>query len=341
MKALVTGGTGFLGRRVVSRLLGREMEVCCLVRPSSNIAPLYDSIDPRFHARLQIIRCHLESVGSSLVEVAGVEVCFHLASELRGATSVLFRSNVHGTRKLMDFASRLQVRRVVHVSSLGVYDAGHLRPGELLDESCPLDPEPHRRDGYTYSKIAQERVVWEASQQQSLPLVVVRPGVVFGPGRDCISSRIGLRLGNFLLHIGGARPLPYTYVENCADAIVQAGLEPAAEGQAFNLVDDNLPASCDLLKTYRRQVKGLHKLTVPQRAIGPLSALCEWYHRWSNGQLPAVLTRYKSAAMWKPVRYSNAKAKAMLGWSPAVDFPTALNATLAWLREHRQDVPAA
>jgi hypothetical protein len=79
-------------------------------------------------------------------------------------------------------------------------------------------------------------------------------------------------------------------------------------------------------------------LPVLQFAIGPLSRLCESYYRCSAGQLPAVLTRYQSMAQWKSLRYSNAKAKALLGWQPQIAFAEGLQQTLVWLR--RRDVIA-
>jgi nucleoside-diphosphate-sugar epimerase len=233
---------------------------------------------------------------------------------------------------LIEAALGARVCRCVLVSSLAVYGTAGLRRDDLLDEHCPLDPEPYRRDAYTYSKIAQEKVAWEALHQRGLPLAVIRPGVIYGPGRDCISGRVGIRLGGFLLRMGGRQRLPYTFVDNCARALLLAGVVPAAEGEAFNVVDDDPPTGRELVRLYRAEVGPLRGITVPGWAIAPVSGLCEWYHRWSRGQLPAVLTRYKSDAIWKPLRYDNGKAKGVLGWRPQTDFASGLAQTFAWLR---------
>ena len=84
-----------------------------------------------------------------------------------------------------------------------------------------------------------------------------------------------------------------------------------------------------LLKQYRREVERLRVVPVPYWAISPLSRANEWYHEWSRGQLPAVLTRYKSMAAWKRLDYSNAKAKRLLGWTPAVTVAEGLRLTNA------------
>jgi nucleoside-diphosphate-sugar epimerase len=243
---------------------------------------------------------------------------------MTGGAPMLFMNNVIATRAILAMIPGSAVKRFVLVSSLGVYGAGQLKKGATLDETTPLDPAPHRRDPYTYSKVAQERVAWQARETLGVPLVVIRPGVIYGPGRGAMSSRVGLRVGKLLLRMGGRQHVPYTYVDNCAAAIAAAVTAQGVEGQAFNIIDDDLPTAKHVLKHHRRSVERLHVLPVPHWAIGAASGLCEWYHRWSRGQLPAVLTRYKSAAQWGRLRYSNGKAKAVLGWRPAISFDEGL-----------------
>ena len=132
------------------------------------------------------------------------------------------------------------------VSSLGVYGASALHEGSVLDEACPLDPQPHRRDPYSYSKVEAEHIAWQSHKDRALPLVVVRPGVIYGPGRGCLSSRVGLQFGNYMIRLGSQK-MPYTYVDNCAAAIERAATLPGMEGQAFNIVDDELPTGRQVL----------------------------------------------------------------------------------------------
>src|SRR5206468_3579509 len=83
-----------------------------------------------------------------------------------------------------------------------------------------------------------------------------------------------IRLGSFLLMMGGRQRLPYTHVTNCARAVVLAGEVPGIEGQAFNVVDDELPTGRQLVKRYRREVGPVRKMAIPRWAIPPLSGLC-------------------------------------------------------------------
>jgi nucleoside-diphosphate-sugar epimerase len=262
------------------------------------------------------------AAASDALAAADVDVVVHAAAAMGGGAPVLFLNNVVALRRFLDVLQKLPSppRRFVHVSSFGVYGTGHLRGGDTLDETCPLDPAPHLRDPYSYSKIAQEQVVWEAHAAGRLPLVVIWPGVIYGPGRGSLSNRIGLRVGRLMVRMGGGQQLPYTYVDNVAAAVALAASVPGIEGQAFNVLDDDLPRAKAVLKQYRREVERLRVVPVPYWAIRPLSGACEWYNRWSEGQLPAVLTRYKSMAAWKRLKYTNAKAKSVLGWKPSVSF---------------------
>ena len=352
MNILVTGGTGFLGKRLVRHLLGQGHDVCCLVRPGSDTPSFRAAVTPQ---TAQPAAGNLSVIAGSLNKVeqlapalsdSAPDTIVHAAAAMGGGAPTLFLNNVVALRQLLDVvATRLpNLRRFVHVSSLGVYGTSHLSNGDTLDETCPLDPQPHLRDPYTYSKVAQEQLLWDAHRdpQRNLPLVVVRPGVIYGPGRGVLSNRIGLRLGPVLVRMGGTQQLPYTYVDNCAAGVALAATVPTAiEGQAFNLLDDDLPRAKSVLKQYRRQVERLRVVPVPHWAISPLSGANEWYHRWSRGQLPAVLTRYKSGAMWKRLRYSNVKAKTVLGWAPKVTFDEGIRLTNDASRQQKQETSAA
>jgi nucleoside-diphosphate-sugar epimerase len=317
---------------LVRQLLESGAEVRCLARAGSDQASLRRSLPPEHAARLTAHKGSLERPESYRPALEGCDVLFHSAAALRGSVPALFLSNVVGTRGLIEQAGRAGVRRLVMVSSIAVHGVSGLPAHSTVDESCPLDPEPHRRDAYTFSKVGQEQVAWDAHRRGAVPLVVVRPGVIYGPGRDCISARVGLRFGGLLVKMGNQK-LPHTFVDNCASAVQLAGTVPGVEGESFNVVDDAPPTGSELLAEYRRSGQRLRVVRVPGPAIGPLSRLCQWYHRWSRGQLPDVLTPYKSAAQWKPLHYSNAKAKAVLGWAPRVGFGEGLRRTLDWLRE--------
>jgi nucleoside-diphosphate-sugar epimerase len=320
MMTLVTGASGFLGRRLVHELASDGCRVRCFLRPSSRVDELREFVGPSLWPLVEIVRGDLMNVDDCRRAMDGVEVVQHVAAGLTGSPATLFLNTVVPTRRLVEACSGSAIRRFVLVSSLGVYGAAGLRRNSLLDESCPVDDKPHLRDPYTYSKIVQEQAAWEAHREQGLPLVVIRPGVIYGPGRGVLSNRIGLTVGGILFRIGGRRQLPYVYVDHCATALRQAGLEPGVVGQAFNVLDDDLPSGKRVLRMQRRAGSRVRSLWIPQAAIGPLSSLYESYSRWSEGQLPAVITRYRSDSMWRPLRFTNARARERLRWQPHLCF---------------------
>lgn len=314
MNIFITGGTGFLGKFVVRKLLDEGHAVQCLMRPSSDVDSLLESIPAEIRSRLQFVHGQLNRLTADVLE--GCDAVCHVAAAMKGAAAALFADNVIGIRRLLKMTHAAGVARVVLVSSLGVYGTSGLRPNSVLDESCPLDEQPHLRDPYTYSKLAGELIAWEEFRAGRCPLVVVRPGVIYGAGRDPLSSRVGISVGRLLVRMGGRQLLPYVNVEACAAGIVLAVTSPGIEGEAFNLLDDELMTARAFLKMYRRVRRDLHVVPVPHWAIGSLSRLNVWYHKRSLGQLPAVLTPYKSNAAWKPLKYSTQKAQTKLGWVP-------------------------
>jgi nucleoside-diphosphate-sugar epimerase len=320
MNALVTGATGFLGRRLVRELTSEGARVRCLVRPSSRVDDLRESLPNSQWDLVDVVRGELMNADDCRRALDGIDTVYHVAAGLTGSSAVLFLNTVVPTRRLIDACLASEIRRFVLVSSLGVYGAAALRRHSILDETCPVDTQPHRRDPYTYSKLVQEQVAWEAHRDRGLPLVVIRPGVIYGPGRGLISNRIGLSIGGTLLRIGSGRKLPYIYVDHCATALRQAGMQPGIIGEAFNVLEDSLPTGRQVLTMYRRAGRKVRSLWLPQLAIGPLSSLYEAYSRWSEGQLPPVITRYRSDSIWKPLEFTNAKARTRLGWKPHLPF---------------------
>jgi nucleoside-diphosphate-sugar epimerase len=159
--------------------------------------------------------------------------------------------------------------------------------------------------------------------------VIVRPGAVFGPGKRELSGRIGINTFGFFIHLGGSNQLPLTFVDNCADAIVLSGLKPGVDGETFNIVDDELVTSKQLLAAYKGAVSSFFSIRVPYPLAYGFSYAWEKYSHWSKGQLPPVFNRRRCSAEWKGNHYSNQKLHERLGWRPRVPMEQAMKAFLA------------
>lgn len=229
-------------------------------------------------------------------------------------------NSVVTTRNLLDAAASHGIlKRFVNVSSFAVYSNRRKSRGTLLDESCPVEQSPALRgEAYCFAKVEQEQIVIEYGKQRSVPYVIVRPGQVYGPGNEGITGRVGIGTFGIFLHMGGSNTIPLTYVDNCADAIILAGLQSGVDGQIFNVVDDNLPTSRKFLRLYKKNVGAFSSLYVPHAFSYLLCYLWEKYSSWSHEQLPPVFNRRRWHAYWKSTNYSNQKLKNYLAWTPRV-----------------------
>jgi nucleoside-diphosphate-sugar epimerase len=229
-------------------------------------------------------------------------------------------NSVVTTRNLLDACLlHKQLKRFVNVSSFAVYNNAERTRGDLLDEGCPVERHPEvRGEAYCFAKSKQDEIVVEYGSRYPLPYVIVRPGVVYGPGNLAITGRVGIGTFGLFLHLGGSNSIPLTYVDNCAAAITLAALKPGVDGEVFNVVDDDLPSSRRFLRLYKRHVKRFPSLYLPKAVSYSLCNLWERYSAWSEGQLPPAFNRSRWNSLWKKTRYTNEKLKTRLGWRPLV-----------------------
>jgi nucleoside-diphosphate-sugar epimerase len=336
---LVTGAAGFIGTRVVEQLLQRGFRnIRAFVRPSSDLTRLESARRASDGAGPTVIRGNLLSRLDCAAACKDVAVVFHLAAG-RGEKSVpdAFVNSVVTTRNLLEACvEHARLRRFVNVSSLSVYS--NLGPPRgVLDEGSALETRPQLRgDAYSFAKVKQDELVMDYTARFGVPVVTVRPGYVYGPGKEAITGRVGVGGFGVFLHLGGGNPLPLTYVDNCAEAIILAGLRAGIDGEVFNVVDDDLPSSRRFLRLYKANVRRFPSIYVPHAASYALSWLWEAYARWSQNQLPPVYNRCVWHTYWKRTRYSNAHLKERLGWTPSVATAEGLRRYFAACRERFQ-----
>lgn len=320
MHIFVTGATGFLGRYTVAELLRRGHQVRAALRSDSSVPVSWQN-----QPQLQVVPVNLTQLDSLTAALAGVDAVIHLAAAKTGDWQTQFNSTVSATATLLQAMTQAQVRRLVAISTFSVYDYLHLPAGATLDETTALETNPASRDIYAQTKLRQEALCREFGQTHLV--TILRPGIVYG--RDALwNASLGAKKGNLWLQVGGQATLPLTYVENCAAAIASALEQEAAIGQILNVVDDDLP-------TQQRYVEQLlTHLPSPPRQIHLswplLAALADgaWKLNTSLGgrlKLPGLLIPARLHARFKPLQYSNVRAKQILNWTP----PYSLDAALA------------
>jgi nucleoside-diphosphate-sugar epimerase len=342
-RILVTGSSGFIGSKVVEKLLEYGFaNLRCFVRPSSYLGGL-KNVFAKFDAgrNIELVTGDLLSRDDCQKAAEGISIIYHLAAGMEKSFAGAFMNSALATRNLMDaFLQFGKPKRFVNISSFAVYSNLTLKRGGLLDETCPLEDAPQERfDPYGFGKLKQEELVKEYGSKYELPYVIVRPGYVFGPGKRELSGRVGNSTFGLFVQVSGAQFLPLTFVDNCAEAIVLAGLRAGINGEVFNIVDDELPTGRQFLKAYRNKAKSLLSIRLPYVVGYTMSLLWEKYSRWSKKQLPPVFNRRRCSAEWKGNRYSNQKLKERLGWKPRVPMDRAMEAFLAQFASNGNNDP--
>jgi nucleoside-diphosphate-sugar epimerase len=340
-RILVTGATGFIGVRLVKSLLDHGFRnLRCFVRPSSAVKRV-EALKGRCRdgAQIEFFEGNLLSREDCIAATSDVTAVFHLAAG-RGEKSYpdAFLNSVVTTRNLLE-ATMLHkcLKRFVNISSFAVYTNTKKPLRRVLDESCPVETRPELRgDAYCFAKVKQDDIVAEYSKKFGIPCVTLRPGHVYGPGNEAISARVGIGTFGVFLHLGGSNAIPFTYVDNCAEAIVLAGLKKGTEGEVFNIVDDDRPPSREFLRLYKRHVGRFHSVYIPHFISYILCWLWERYSKWSEGQLPPAFNRLRWHANWKKTSYSNNKLKARVGWTPHVPTAEALSRYFESCRDRKK-----
>lgn len=217
MKAFVTGGTGFIGQRVVEKLRSRGDEVVALVRSPGKAAPLLD-------AGATLVEGDLADEQAIRQGVDGADAVFHVGAAYKvgipkSEHEELWDANVEGTRRVLDAAIAAGVPRIVYVSTGNVF--GNTR-GQVVDETYERDGEDfvsyYDETKYRAHQIAKERIAAGA------PIVIVQPGVVYGPGDHSEVGNVINKVAKGKLPAKAFTDAGFTmvYVDDVADGILLA-----------------------------------------------------------------------------------------------------------------------
>ena len=335
---LVTGATGFIGSKVVERLIDYGFRnLRCFARPSSDISKIIEiAAHQGAGVQIDVIKGNLFSQDDCINATKDVAVIYHLAIGSSGKSFPnAFMNAVIPTRNLLEATlQHNSLKHFVNISSFAVYSNRNKPKWNLLDESCPIEEHPENRgDAYAFAKLKQDQIVIEYGKKYGIKGVFIRPGAVYGPADDSITGRVGIDTFGIFMHLGGANKIPFTYVDNCAEAIVLAGLVRGIDGEVFNIVDDDLPSSRQFLSLYKKNARQFTTIYIPKFLSYLLCFLWEKYSILSEGQLPPVFSRSEWHAYWKKTRYSNEKLKNRLGWKMRVSTEEGLNRYFKSCRE--------
>ena len=321
-RCLVTGAAGFVGSHIAERLIREGWKVRTVVRPSSRQGLLREW-------DVELVEGDLTDDATLKKACEGVDAIVHAAAMVGewGKLDDYRRVNVEGLKQLFA-ACPPNLERFVLISSLGVYPA---RDHDGTDESCPL-PEKHI-DGYTQSKAEADRVAIEHQQKTGFPLVILRPGFVYGPRDRTVLPRIlkNLKRGIVTYFASPQKKLNQVYVGNIAEAVVLALTKPNAIGGVFNIRDEVLVHKEHFFNTVADLV-GLPRPSrkVPMPVAKTVCAASEFAGKLFGFE--PTLTSAKIKFMGYNLDYSIDRAKRELGYAPKVGFDEGMQKAIDWLK---------
>jgi nucleoside-diphosphate-sugar epimerase len=322
MKLLITGASGFLGQYMVAEALRRGHQVSAVIRPKTDATRLswYN------HPNLKLVRLDLRQTSGLVESLQGVDNVIHLAAVKAGDFYTQFAGTVITTENLLAAMKEAEVKRLTAISTFSVYDYLNMPSGQVLDEDSPTEKDPLNRDEYAQTKLIQEDL-YRDFEQNGGQVTIIRPGMIYG--RDYLwNACLGGELGESAwLRIGANAIMPLTYVENCAEAIVIASESEQAFGQVINIVDDNLPTQNTYAQKLIERMEKTPRTFFVSWTVMRLIARSAWlYNNWflkGQARLPGIFVPAKLHARFKPLRYSNQKAKQVLNWKPKYSLDTA------------------
>jgi nucleoside-diphosphate-sugar epimerase len=333
MHYLITGATGFIGGHVAEACVERNQRVSAIARPASDTSLLE-------HCGVTIYRGELTDPALLRKALEEVDVVVHCAAKVGdwGPVEEYRKVNVEGLRTLLEACKGQSLSRFIHMSSLGVYPARHHHG---TDETAPL-PARHA-DGYTQSKVEAEQVALAYFKDFGVPVVVLRPGFVYGPrDRNVLPKLVyGLQINKLRYPGGGQAAMNNIYIGNLVDAVFLAVEHEGAVGQVYNLTDGEHVSKRRFIEAIADPL-GLPRptRTPPLWAASLLTRIMEGWARLRGATEAPTFTRARLKFFGYNLDFSIDKARRELGYRPRFTFEDGMGRTMAWYKQQQKEESA-
>jgi nucleoside-diphosphate-sugar epimerase len=332
VKVLVTGAAGFLGGHLVDMLVERGDDVRALVRPVEDTSHL------RTLQGVEIVQGDLTDSASLRRVVQGVQCVYNVAAKTGpwGLEDVYRAVNVQGLADLIHASMDAGVQRIVHTSSITVY--GHHLHGIVTEEDAF-----HAEDNpYSRTKIAGEKLIANLVKDEGAPVVIVRPGWIYGP-RDMASFGRFVSLvesGKSFIIGSGKNIVPSVYVRDVAQGLIKAGdAGDTAIGQAYTIANDQRVTQAHYLNTIADCLQAPHvSLHLPYSALytGARMAELAWQAMGRRNAASPPVTTYGITLLGGNQLFSIDKARRELGYKPEYDIQRGVAEGVQWYLQSKQ-----
>jgi nucleoside-diphosphate-sugar epimerase len=319
---LVTGATGFLGGALVTELLRRGRPVRILARDG-------EKARRRFGEAVGVVCGDITDVSAVRQAVDGASTIYHLAGRLyhpRVPADLYHQTHVVGTRTLLEAClGQARLRCIVHVSTTGVHGV----TGELpAAEDAPLAPT----NPYEATKLAGELLALETCREQGLPVTVVRPGLVYGPGDlHLLGFFTAIDRGLFRVIDGGRSLLHPVYVDDVVAALLLCAELAPALGRQYNVASERPVTVRELAAAIARALDRKPPSGSIPLWLANLGADLFAATPGMRGER-APLTRSRVEFLTQSREYDIRRARSELGYAPRIELQEGLQRTAAWYR---------
>jgi len=300
MKTLITGAAGYIAGNITKRMVEKNKPIKVFVRETEDL---------RLLKKLNIEMCFGALQDKKSIEKAmnGVDRIIHCAAYVSdwGNKKDFYEANVLGVKNMVEEAIKTKkIKKFTHISTTDVYGS----PSIPVDENAPLiDNGPH----YPHTKIQGEHVVWEAYRTHALPITIIRPGTVIGPGKNIIITELIHYLKKGILFIDdGKLDAGLVFIDNLVEGIINATFQENTTGQAYNMLDN-------YQVTFRKFIQdiaaGLHisykSYNVSFSTAYKIACALEYFYLLLPRRFKPPLTREAVFIMGRPQNHSTEKAK--------------------------------
>jgi len=323
VRVCVTGATGFLGGALIRRLLAQGVPVRALARPSPRAGELET-------LGAEVVRGDLSDPSAIARAVEGAEVVYHVAAmvEAPGDLADFLDANRGGTERVFDAALQHKVRAIVYSSSIAVY--GLVREGRIIDENTPYDEKPEWRDSYSQSKIQADAFAVAFAQQHSQSagpsVVILRPGVIYGPGKPLPFGLLGFQAAKTNVIFGNRNNrIPLNYIENLVDAM-QLAAKPTPENLRQYIVLDDDDLTLAQYHQARKDVQGTRALFFSGAPVLAAAHIAEAVGIVKPGSSDFSVRQVSRSLQDR--HYTTHRIRRELAWSPQVPLREALRRSL-------------
>jgi len=319
---LVTGGKGFLGSHLVARLRDCGEEVRVFAHGLGNGKPEHEQ-------GCEMVWGDIRDPIAVDQAVQGVERVFHLVSNFRKGGSDkkdAFAVNVEGTKHVLEASRKFGVKRLIHCSTIGVHGNVLTIPA---DEGTPFNPT----DLYQETKLIAEQAVWEFYKQTGLPISVVRPISLYGPGDLRMLKLFRTIKKRQFVYLGkGAVLFHPAYIDDVINGFLLCGTHERAVGQAFIIGGEGYLPLHELVDLIAEQFQVPRpRVHIPLKPVEWLAGFCESLCTPLGIEPPLHKRR---VSFFKNNRaFSVEKAKRQLGYIPRVSLKEGIQRTIHWYEE--------